>query len=429
MALTADEASWLVAHTEEVWQARTELLLSTTDPVKRAVTAKHHFGEAGRIALECLVAAAKAGPKLPPRMLMDAASAQQATDIRLAEYRMQQLASHDPDATVVDVTCSIGTEVRAAQHSGLTAIGSDLDPARARLARANTAAPIVVADALAPAINLAEVTHIIADPARRGSSGRIHDPEALSPPLSKLLNTYLGEQISPNPTPQRNRTPAPSTGSRQVASLARTTPTPDPVAFAVKCAPGLDYHAIPLHAQITSIDGAVKEIFLATDGFGFTGRQAVVLNTKTRPGTVTATIVAASETPIDDAAIVGEIDQFMIEPDGAIVRAGVVREWAMQHGCHLIDPRIAHVTGPVLPPGQAGYRVIETCTIKTVKQRLRALDCGSVEIFVRGVNVSPDSLRKQWKLAGDTPLAVFITRIGSAGVAIICTAREYGDAP
>ena len=57
---------------------------------------------------------------------------------------------------------------------------------------------------------------------------------------------------------------------------------------------------------------------------------------------------------------------------------------------------------------------------------MAALDAGSVEILVRGVDVDPDELRKKLKLKGKTPRALVVTRIGRDGVGIVCNARYDG---
>ncbi|OOK82461.1 SAM-dependent methyltransferase domain protein [Mycobacterium kansasii] len=59
-----------------------------------------------------------------------------------------------------------------------------------------------------------------------------------------------------------------------------------------------------------------------------------------------------------------------------------------------------------------------------MRQALTALDCGALEILVRGVQVDPDALRRRLRLRGSRPLSVVIARIGSAaagrGTAFVC---------
>ena len=126
----------------------------------------------------------------------------------------------------------------------------------------------------------------------------------------------------------------------------------------------------------------------------------------------------------EDFPQAGAISDFIIDPDGAVVRAGLVR----------IMPRAKDsgrlMTALLISPasysaGHSGFRFIEEVPIKKLKSALAALDCGRVEILVRGVDTDPDLLRKKLKLRGAQEYAVVITRIGTRGVALICTARQW----
>jgi hypothetical protein len=69
--------------------------------------------------------------------------------------------------------------------------------------------------------------------------------------------------------------------------------------------------------------------------------------------------------------------------------------------------------------------MVEQVPLKKLKAALAAHGAGSVEILVRGVDVDPDQLRRKMGLKGSKPMAVVITRIGAAGVALICGPREW----
>ena len=131
------------------------------------------------------------------------------------------------------------------------------------------------------------------------------------------------------------------------------------------------------------------------------------------------------DTMPDDCAV-ADAGRYIIDPDGAVVRAGLVRHYAAAHGLWQLDERIAHLTGDAIPAGASGFEVIDRVPLKRVRSALTGLDCGSAEILVRGVDANPDVLRKQWKLKGSVPLAVVVTRIGSAGVAFVCRPRQWG---
>ena len=98
-----------------------------------------------------------------------------------------------------------------------------------------------------------------------------------------------------------------------------------------------------------------------------------------------------------------------------MVRAGLVRHYGARHGLWQLDPDIAYLSGDRLPPGVRGFEVLEQLAFdeRRLRQALAALDCGALEILVRGVTVDPDALRRRLRLRGGRPLSVVITRIGS----------------
>lgn len=115
----------------------------------------------------------------------------------------------------------------------------------------------------------------------------------------------------------------------------------------------------------------------------------------------------------------------MIEPDGAIIRAGLVRHWAHRHKLWMVDPHIAFLTGDELPAATSGFRFLEAVPFKRLKAALANYQAGALEILVRGVDVNPDQLRKKMKLKGHRQMAVLIARTGNSPTAYICEAREH----
>ncbi|CAI37498.1 putative SAM-dependent methyltransferase [Corynebacterium jeikeium] len=353
-------------------------------------------GDNARALVE-LVQARRAG-KLPESWLMDSESVQQATPPVVAAWRAEVLKAAGVEAAV-DVTCSIGTELYALSAAGLRVLGGDLDHQRLRMARFNVPeAPVVRMDALRPAFaGDLKSGVVVADPARRNSSGRIAKLEDLQPPLPELLDCY----------------------DKMV----------------VKCAPGIDYSEFDGHVEVVSVDGGVKETCLYSPAILGRGRRAVVMGASSVKETVT------SDEPETDR--VGGVGRYIVDPDGAIVRAGLVRQYAARHGLWQLDPHIAYLTGDELPAGVRGFEVVEEVPLKKARSALVGLGAKSVEILVRGVDVDPDELRKKWKLkkgnaggnggasgagAADTAYSVVVTRIGEGGaakaVAFICRARR-----
>ncbi|WP_010541475.1 THUMP-like domain-containing protein [Dietzia alimentaria] len=331
-------------------------------------------------------------------MLLTDEAVQQATAWPVAALRARRLAGRN----VHDVTCSVGAEINELVRTADRVIGSDLDPLRARMAAHNVAGAVVcVADALAPP---SRDTVLVADPARRAGGRRIHDPSQLSPPLPDLLEVAGGRD------------------------------------HVIKCAPGLDTSTLAHtgEVELVSLDGSVREACLWSQGLsGGIRRRATVVRTATEgapgpwaePRFVTDGLAVYVEEVTDqlddDVDAHPEPEQFIVDPDGAVVRAGLVRHWARRHGLRQLDPRIAHLTGAQIPAGYSGFEVLERCRLdrKELRRVLRARECGSLEILVRGVDVDPDVLRRSLALKGSVPLALVVTRIDRSAVVFVCGPR------
>lgn len=317
---------------------------------------------------------------------------QQATPTSVAAVRAAEIAARFPGAAVADVTCSIGAELRelVARSDISAVVGGDVDPVRLAMARHNVpGATLVRADALAPTTR-ADV--VIADPARRVGGSRTFRIEDLRPSLLGLLTTYAGQPLL------------------------------------VKSAPGIDYLALRARfgfagqVQITSLDGGVREACLWNDvaGEGLAAQRASIL--RSRPdGGLRVEEVTSSDSDDAEVAPAGE---WIVDPDGAVVRAGLVRHYAARHGLWQLDPQIAYLSGDAVPVGERGFRVLEQVGVaeRALRTALAARDCGTLEILVRGLEVDPDKLRKKLKLKGSRSLAVVLTRIGKQGVGFICAA-------
>ena len=131
-------------------------------------------------------------------------------------------------------------------------------------------------------------------------------------------------------------------------------------------------------------------------------------------------------TDLDDDTVETTAPQrYIIDPDGAVVRAGLVRGWAARHGLSMLDEHIAYLTGEQIPAGYSGFPFLEAVPLRALKKALASHGAGSVEILVRGVDVDPDQLRKKLKLRGKAQMAVVIARIGDQAVAHVCGPRVH----
>jgi len=308
---------------------------------------------------------------------------QQASATPVARHRAQRLAGLD----VHDVTCSIGADLVEIARVAARCAGSDLDEVRLAMARHNAAeagvAPVFLrADALHPTTR---GTVVVADPARRDSTGRRSwRPADFLPPLDKLVDAYPGRDL------------------------------------AVKCAPGLDRAEMPWadELELVSLDGQVREACLWRGDIATVSTRATVLRSDGTQWTLT------DDEP--DELPTAEPGQWIVDPDGAVVRAGLVRHYGARHGLWQLDERIAYLTGDTPPPGTRAFRVLEhgPYNEKTLRALLREHEIGRLEILIRGLDIDPDALRRRLKLQGPAEASVVLTRIGRSPFAFLCRAER-----
>jgi hypothetical protein len=323
-------------------------------------------------------ALAKFGPDAE-RMYFTPDGLEQATRTTVSTHRAARLATTLPGAKVVDLGCGIGGDLISAARAGLRATGVERDPETAATARANLSALGLSGDVLvgeAESTDLTPYDVVFADPARRADGRRVFDHNAYSPPWSFV--TQL---------------------------LERTA--------CVKVAPGIPHDAIPagVEAEWISDSGEVKEAALWSGQLSTTSRRATLL-----PGGASVT-----DAPEADS---GPVGQYIYEPDGAVVRAGLVTAVAAAVDGWLLDPRIAYVTASTYVPTAlaSAYEVLEELPYKEKALRawVRTQGIGTLEIKKRGVDLDPAQLRKKLAPKGSTSATLIITRIGRDAVAYSC---------
>lgn len=339
-------------------------------------TARRELGSVAPAVLETVLLRRRAAAKVddPDRWLFTDTALQQATPLPVARRRAERFAGRD----VHDVTCSVGVDLHALAGTARRCVGSDLDEVRLAMAAHNTAAPLARADALRP---VTRSTAVFVDPARRDAAGRRRWRAAdFVPALDELATALRGRDL------------------------------------AVKCAPGMDFAELPWSGEVelVSLDGQVREACLWTGSLATTTRRATVLRT----GGPTWTVTADER----DECPVRPVGEWLVDPDGAVVRAGLVRQYAARFGLGQLDERIAYLTGDEPPPDVRAFRVLEHghYSEKALRQTLRRRGVGRLEILVRGLDVDPNTLRPRLKLAGPASATVVLTRVGRTPTAYVC---------
>lgn len=326
-------------------------------------------------------AAAKFGPSAAT-MFFTRDALEQSTRARVADHRARHLVSLGATA-VVDLGCGIGADLLAMARAGLVVRGVDSDPVRVAMARANAEAlglsvEVSVGDAEATSIAPGEVAFI--DPARRDAHGRTFSLDDLSPSWEFTAAQLAGRAVA-------------------------------------KVMPGIAHSAVPtgVEAEWVSDGGDLVEACLWGAVFS-TGsrRRATVLPDDVRVESR------------DEPAVVGECRDFIVEPDDAVIRAGLVAEFAADVGGQLLDPHVAYVTTdapPTAPAASLGrwFRVVEELPYRTkaLKAALRERDVGALTVKKRGVEIVPEQFIARLGLRGSRPATLIMTRVADRGTAFL----------
>lgn len=315
---------------------------------------------------------------------------EQATRLPVAEHRAARLRAAQ-SRSVIDLGCGIGGDLIALARAGITAAGVDLDPVRVEVARANLAAVGVggaVAVADATTVDHAPFAVAFADPARRSARGRRFAADDWTPPWS-FVETLLRREAC------------------------------------VKVAPGIPHELVPadVEAEWVSDHGEVKEAALWSGALSTTRRRATVLG---EGGLATLTDEDVPDADLRDADVAAggsTVGAYLYEPDGAVIRAGLVQAVVAGLGGHLLDEHIAYVVADQAfhTPFARSYRVLEELPHreKPLRAALRARDVGRLTIKKRGVSVVPEELRRRLDLSGEAAATIVLTRAAGKGVCLL----------
>lgn len=302
---------------------------------------------------------------------------EQATRRSVAEHRAARLHAAG-SSTLIDLGCGVGGDLIATARAGLTVVGIDIDPVRVAIAQANLAALGLggaVAERDATTIDLSPFDVAYADPARRSARGRTFSPDDWSPPWTLIEQLFARDSC-------------------------------------VKVAPGIPHERIPdgVEGEWVSDHGEVKEAALWSGRLSSTRRRATVIG----HGGL-ATLTDEDDTTDEVTAMAG----YLYEPDGAVIRAGLVQAVAAGVRGSLIDPHIAYVTSAhaFKTPFARTYVVREELPYRTkaLRAALRERGIGRLTIKKRGVSVVPEQLRRDLAPKGDEEGTIVMTRAQGEG--------------
>lgn len=314
---------------------------------------------------------------------------EQATSDRIANHRACRFAS---TPRVVDLCCGIGGDLMAL--AGIDSIehiaAVDLDPVHLLLAKTNVAAlsperdlDLIQADVRD--VDLTGVDGVFIDPARRSTHGRLGGITS-EPPLEWA--TALVDHVP---------------------------------AVGIKTAPGIPHELIPEAWELETIALGLdlKEAVLWSPPLAHGLRSATVIDNDT--------VHHLTSRPGDPVSLVTPVaGEWLLDPNPAVTRAGLVEDLARETGASKIDTEIGFLVSEraVCTPFARCLRIVAALPWheKRVRAELRALDAGPIDIRRRGLAGDVDAITKRLRGKGSRRFTVAMTRVDNSPWAIICEA-------
>jgi THUMP domain-like/RNA cap guanine-N2 methyltransferase len=231
--------------------------------------------------------------------------------------------------------------------------------------------------------------------------------------------------IDPDRRPGRAAGAGPSDSGRRTLKLEEADPGLDTVARlaaefrggAIKCSPASNFGGKFPEAEVelVSLDGECKE---ATIWFGELAQ----------PGTWRATALPSGETlsgdPLSVAAPIGPLGRYLINPDPALVRSGLIDLYAVRHGLSRLDDAEEYLTGDAIPESHLSHAFEVVAEIanneREIRDYFRGAAVGALEIMCRRIPIDIEALRRRLSLAGRQPAVLIFARIEGRARAVVC---------
>ena len=288
--------------------------------------------------------------------LLTREAAEQATRSSMAAWRASYLKERCPDVTHLrELGTGIGGDsVYLAREFVFQ--GYERDSARAHLAtqnirRLSPEAENAQVHAESASVSQLSGEMLFVDPARRNEGRKFH-PEDWEPPLSTLTNLPHFRTV------------------------------------VVKAAPGLPSDSVPdgFEVHFLSHQGHLKEAMLLRTESLAPRRHAWLWRQQTpHPLHLEGEMLLAPVRP-------PKAGEFLLNPDPALVRSGLLGQFCLPLEAGLVHPKIAYISAskPNASPWVDSFRVLETAPLnwKRLEQAIGSLDWSDFEYLGRGVPFS-----------------------------------------
>ena len=346
---------------------------------------------------------------------------------------------------VADLCCGIGGDLTALARAARHVVAVDADFGNLQFATRN-AAVYGASGAVSPVcadvrdLRLSWLAAAFIDPARRAGSQRLRAGDS-HPPLNWCI------------------------------ALADQVPR-----VCVKAAPGLAHSLVPAdwELEFVALDRNLKEALLWSPGFATTTRRATVLSAEAAAGaqptphagdtapptpgagdtehrtpdasgtvhptpgarqrpdaryeadrthTLEASTVEASAGAVPPVPVSAP-GEYLLDPNPAVTRAGLVAELARELGAWQMDPMIAFLSldRPMSTPFARTLRILESMPWheRAVAAKLRELGIGAADIRRRGLAGDVRQIHRRLALQGDKSAVIVLTRRNDRPWGLIC---------
>lgn len=329
---------------------------------------------------------------LANEMLFTDRSLQQATDSGIAAFKAGLIEKIAPQARhVTDLCCGMGGDLQAlAARFNVT--GVDLNPEICAIAKHNASLciakekEITVETTSADASQLAlDTDWVHIDPDRRSDGQRHTEIESLAPGLDFLnhLTSLVGVSI-------------------QGLSIKLAPASSIPETWRPQCE----------LIWIQSRNECRQQLALfAKDRISPNTRTAIDVdsrgNTKWEFSIADDQVIESGNLPFN-----GTVQRYLYEPMPAILAAQMAPAWAVFHNMKYIHSSVAYFTSDnaIEAPGGTCYEILQDLpfNLKQIRQYLKQQDIGRLEIKKRGINETPEQIRKLLKPKGEHEATLII---------------------
>lgn len=317
-------------------------------------------------------------------MYFTRAGLEQSSSEVIAKHRAKRFTKFQK---VADFCCGIGGDlIQLAKNSVVTAV--DIDPLHLEIAKTNAtvcqvANNITFVQSDVRNVDLQQIEGIFIDPARRTKEGRLKTGDC-EPPIEWCVDLL-----------------------ERVAHVG------------IKSAPGIDHEMFPANWELEFI------------AIGKDLKEAVAWSPSLSSAKRRATILPSGHTMTDNPGppvTVQMPGQFILDPNPAITRSGLVEELARQLDAWKIDEKIAFLSSdcPMSSPFGRTLQVIDSVpwNQKQLPKILKQHDIGVVDIRRRGLAGDIEQFQKSLKLTGARAATLIMTRVSEKPWALICVDTE-----